>query len=259
MNKDAIVILSDPGFYPSKAVELASRLASGFGKEVCFLFRAGNDHDRHAAEDKAAGWLKTSMATGFLTTGESSSSLTATIEQAEASFLIIELSPVSRYHRIQNVLNMCRQLRIPYIVMTEKTNRVSLDNVLIPVGFLPEEKEKGIFASKLARFCRTTVTILQAHDFGSRTENNTGSIRLLFDKLDLAFDLRQGRRDSFGIQKEAVERASAGDAGMVVITASREYGPDDILFGPPERRMIAAARVPLMLLNPRADLYVLCD
>jgi len=34
---------------------------------------------------------------------------------------------------------------------------------------------------------------------------------------------------------------------------------DDILFGPPERKAIQRALVPVMLVNPREDLFSLCD
>ena len=41
--------------------------------------------------------------------------------------------------------------------------------------------------------------------------------------------------------------------------ASREYGLDDWLFGPPEQYVICHSPVPVMLVNPRADLFSLCD
>ena len=46
---------------------------------------------------------------------------------------------------------------------------------------------------------------------------------------------------------------------LLVLTTSREYGLDDILFGPPERHAIQRSQVPVMLINPRADLFSLCD
>jgi nucleotide-binding universal stress UspA family protein len=47
--------------------------------------------------------------------------------------------------------------------------------------------------------------------------------------------------------------------GLILLTASREYGLDDWLFGPPEQYVIRHSQVPVMLINPRADLFSLCD
>jgi hypothetical protein len=259
MNKDVIVILADPAFYPEKGVRMAGLLADGFAKERCFLFinqMMTRPQSEIALPDD---WIARSSISDNITIGDGYSELPDALEKIEASFLIIELSSRSRYHKIQDLLNRCRPLRIPYMFINEQTERVSLRNLLIPVSFLPEEKEKGIFASKLARFCHAKVTVMQAKDFGSRAAANVGAISTLFDKFSLTFELLKGEKDSFGIQKEAVLYASTGLADTVIITASREYGLDDLLFGPPERKMIASARVSIMFLNPRGDLYVLCD
>jgi len=32
-----------------------------------------------------------------------------------------------------------------------------------------------------------------------------------------------------------------------------------LIFGPPERKAIARSQVPVMLVNPREDLFSLCD
>nr|MBP7369599.1 universal stress protein [Paludibacteraceae bacterium] len=65
--------------------------------------------------------------------------------------------------------------------------------------------------------------------------------------------------DSFKIDKEAIEKAVEMGAGLVIISASRDYGLDDILFGPKELHLIRKSPVPLLLVNPRSDLYALCD
>ena len=36
-------------------------------------------------------------------------------------------------------------------------------------------------------------------------------------------------------------------------------GLDDIIFGPKERKIIKNIDIPTMLINPRGDLYALCD
>lgn len=260
MKKDTILILSEPDYFPKKAVQMAALLAKGFEKEVCFIAFAQNEEGKKQIADTHEAWNKTlSFSASSFISMSYDNQLSITAEQLEASFLIIELSPTSRYRKPQPLLNILRTCRIPYIFVNERTIEIKLNKVMIPVGFLVEEKEKGIFASKMVRSCGSEVVVLQAKDYGSRAARSVEQIETLFAKLSITCSVKKAAKDSFGVQAEAVKRASNGEADFVIITASREYGLDDIIFGPPERKMIATSRVPLMVLNPRPDLYVLCD
>jgi len=61
------------------------------------------------------------------------------------------------------------------------------------------------------------------------------------------------------ISKEATDRQKDFLSDMIMLTASRDYGLDDLIFGPPERHVITRSNVPVMLTNPRGDLFDLCD
>jgi len=256
---DYIVILSDINHFPQKALQLASLLAEGFRKEICFLSFAADESEQQLTEERHRQWIDESAHAVISMIRPARMMLHEALTSMEAAFLIIEPASGSVYNKIQPILNNCKPLRIPYFFVNQQTTSISLDSVLVPVGFLTEEKEKGIFASKLARFCDSAITLLQAKDYGSRAERSVQQIQTLFEKLNVTCTIEQARKDSFRVQSEASSRACNGDAGMIVITASREYGLDDVLFGPPERKIIQNATVPVMVLNPRPDLYVLCD
>jgi nucleotide-binding universal stress UspA family protein len=81
----------------------------------------------------------------------------------------------------------------------------------------------------------------------------------LFNKFDLNVQVEKAKGDSFKVDKEAVNKAIELKAGLIIITASRDYGLDDILFGPREQHLIRKSSIPLLIVNPRADLYALCD
>jgi nucleotide-binding universal stress UspA family protein len=258
--KDCITILADYRFFPYKAFQLASLLAKGFDKSICFLSFVTDTTEEKAAKSAHKLWSEQQNTTtrSQVTIGNHDK-LSQVINELEASFLLIEFLENSRYVKVQAVLNMCRTIRIPYVFINEHVEKISLKRVIIPVGFLTEENEKGIFASKLARFCSSAITLLQAKDYGSRAARSIGQIKTLFEKLSIDCTVLQARKDSFKVQQEAAVSASKGNADLVIITASREYGLDDILFGPDERKIIASSQVPVMVLNPRSDLYVLCD
>lgn len=257
---DYITIYSDSNHLPQKAIQLAKILSEGFQKEICFLSYAANTTEELQFGERHQLWMQEGgfTAQSFIRTA-GVSTLHESLTEIEAAFLIFELSSKNSSKEIQYHLNNCKPLRIPYFFVKPEIAPVKFNKVLVPVGFLTEEKEKGIFASKLARFCNSSITLLKAKDYGSKAERSVNQIQSLFEKLDVQCEIKQAHKDSFKVQHEASLRASNGDADLIIITASREYGLDDIFFGPPERKIIKTAGIPVMVLNPRPDLYVLCD
>ncbi len=257
--KGSIVILCDVRYFPTQAFRLALEVANSFDKPLCLLSLASNAKDVIDIEPIHLQWKRqneqpflTHCALGSL------SSLSTVLSEMEAVMLIMSLTQKVHSYRIMPLLRACRDLRIPYVFTKEEISPSSLKRWLVPVSFLPEEKEKGVIASSFARFHGSSVDLLLANDYGTRAASNLDAIQSLFSKFSVSYQIVKGVKDSFSIQQEAVKRASRGEADGVILTASREYGLDDLIFGPPERKMIATSRVPLLFLNPRSDLYVLC-
>ena len=169
-----------------------------------------------------------------------------------------------RARRVQHLLDLARELRIPYLFLTPAMHYpdVTLTNVLAPVTMLEEEVHKAELLSHLARYTDCAITLLTAHDYGSRARTNTGKIRTFLDTrqadLGKVFNIEEhtAKTDSMSLYKELY---GIRTFDFIVWTASRDYGLDDLIFGPAERKLILHAAMPVALLNPRGDLYSLCD
>ena len=167
---------------------------------------------------------------------------------------------------IQQVLNECRELRTPYVVITPSMREVTaLRRIIVPVSRLEEETYKAEICTYLARKTGAHIILLQAHDYGSRARQNVGKmvthIQAVIAKTgtDISYEVVEAKKDSSRVNREAAERQRDFVADLILLTASREYGLDDLLFGPQERHVIQRALVPVMLVNPRDDLFSLCD
>lgn len=185
-------------------------------------------------------------------------SISSICEELEASFLVMQvqnghISSVRRY------LNACRDLRIPYLFFKNSFSEMNLDRVILPVGFLEEELEKAQFAAAFGRFCGSEIRMLVANDAGTKAARNAEKMQHLFDKFDFRYTIRKAAKDSFKLEFESAAVAEQEDAGIVIISASRDYGLDDLIFGPKEYSVIKKSRIPVLLVNPRGDLYALCD
>jgi nucleotide-binding universal stress UspA family protein len=180
---------------------------------------------------------------------------------------------------IQRQLNACREERRPYVFITNTMNIKPLRRLLVPVSMLEEETYKAEISTYIARKTGAHIILLQANDYGSKARQNVNRIvthiehineRILNSAAEsdtgdaskehlISYEIAQARKDSFSLIREASERQRDFQHDLLILTASRDYGLDDILFGPPERKAIQHAIVPVMLVNPREDLFSLCD
>ncbi len=179
----------------------------------------------------------------------------STMENSDASLVLIELNDKNS---IQQYLNLCKRLRIPYMFVQPDTP-FDLTKVSLPVTFLIEDKEKIPFASAFGRFFESEIIIYKPKDYGDKAQETINQAKTLFDTFSLKYTIHQAKKGSYDVEREAIDNATSDNAGLVVVSASREYGLDDIIFGSKEKRILKVAKVPVMLINPRADLYVLCD
>lgn len=176
---------------------------------------------------------------------------------------------------IQRHLNECREERRPYVFITSTMTVKPLRRLLVPVSMLEEETYKAEICTYLARKTGAHIILLQANDYGSHARQNVNRIvthiKAINDKLStlpskegtsvgpISYEVVIAKKDSFKLMREAAERQRDFRHDLLVLTASRDYGLDDILFGPQELHAIRHAMVPVMLINPREDLFTLCD
>ena len=183
---------------------------------------------------------------------------------------------------IQRVLDASREERRPYLVIkndelrikndspadTENHSKFKIQNskltsILVPVSMLEEEVYKAEICTYLARKTGAHLILSRARDYGSKAKQNTQRIITHIETIvertgeKISYEEQVAKRDSFSFHKDF--HSTEWKYDLLLLTASREYGLDDWLFGPPELYAIRHSQVPVMLVNPRADLFSLCD
>ena len=179
-------------------------------------------------------------------------------DELDVSFLLMQLID-SKSKSIRVSLDACRNLRIPYVLFKDSFSIMDFTKVILPIGFLEEELEKAQFASAFGRFCNSEIMMLLANDYGSKAATNAAKMQTLFDKFQLKYSLVKATKDSYKVEQEAVQMAEKENGGLIIVSASRDYGLDDIIFGPKEYHVVKKSSVPILMVNPRGDLYALCD
>ena len=183
----------------------------------------------------------------------------------------VECCDGTRRH-IQSVLDSCREERRPYVIIKNECSaqqsccsevQKELSRILVPISMLEEEVYKAEICTYLARKTGAHLILLRARDYGSKAKQNTQRIITHIQTIvertgeEISYEEQVAKRDSFSFHKDFHNGEWKHD--LLLLTASREYGLDDWLFGPPELYAIRHSQVPVMLVNPRADLFSLCD
>lgn len=179
------------------------------------------------------------------------------------------------WRAIRRALLSCREERRPYLIATTNPVNGAPNEVygepteglaiLVPVSRLEEEVYKAEICTYLARKTGARILLLVANDYGTRARANAERIVTRITRVMEAtgermdYQLLQARRDSDHLMREAADRATELGACLLLLTASRDYGLDDVLFGPRELWAIRQSSVPTLLVNPRNDLFSLCD
>jgi nucleotide-binding universal stress UspA family protein len=241
-------------------LQSASLLSTQLKKTLSVFCFVENDEFIAERETELTEFLKIQKLpdTPITVRNSKTNTITSVCEELDASFLFIQL-PDSQSKIIRSFLNDCRELRIPYLFYKDSFGGLILNKVVVPIGFLEEEIEKAQFASAFGRFCNSKIIMLLAKDYGSKAATTAEKMKLLFDKFKLDYSLEKATKDSFKVDAESIQVAEKEQAGMIIISASRDYGLDDILFGPKEFHVIRKSPIPVLLVNPRGDLYALCD
>lgn len=178
------------------------------------------------------------------------------VDDTDAALIMLA---IDRNTKIQPYLNALRQVRVPYIFLKNDCKEFDPKHILLPVTNLMEEREKGPYASSFARHFSSVVHFVKPHDYGSMAQTNIDVISHLFESLGVEYDMRNAKKDSSKVELETLKFSDEQHRELLIITASRDYGLDDLIFGPKERKIIQRATMPVMLINPRGDLYPLCD
>ena len=139
-----------------------------------------------------------------------------------------------------------------------------ISNAALTMTHRHEGKEKLVWASYLARFLGSRITIasLNYKDAGLRQKlnNNLRFTDKIFKPLNISYQLStlNSRLSTLNSADMEAIRQLAPDLLIARTSDPRERDLIDLLLPSLERKLLATG-TPIIFLNPRDDLYILCD
>ncbi len=161
-------------------------------------------------------------------------------------------------------------LTVQYRDCEEKPKNANADNlfrnVALRIDYDRQSKEKLIWASYFARFNASRLHVIHENHRDSRLrtkfENNMLFLENFFGGLGVKHETETMPSASNFPDRQAVRQAVASGYDLLICTTTdtRERDPLDWFIGTQESRVVRNKEcLPVLFINPRDDIYVLCD
>ncbi|WP_423128376.1 hypothetical protein [Gaoshiqia sp. Z1-71] len=244
------------------------RIAEIFRKELCLfhpLGKGGKTEKMDAQRALAAiiRKLQTDLPNLVISSLTLKGNLQQTIDRIAEQYDGIML--VLTGEKIKTKLPALQQSQIPFLfVKGSDRDFLQYNKVMLPVDFRKVMKDTSLWASYFGRFNQSSIEVMVAKDknneYGAMTKKNKRFIEELLFKLHLDVRFRTAQKGSFGLPFEALDRCREDDCRLIIIPSSRHISLIDLMVGLPEKKIIQkAGNMPVLCINPKRDMYILCD
>ena len=265
-SEQKIVAICDFSERMSEVIVHAVRMADILRKELCLIAVWKNEAQKIQIQEKL-----------ILTTRNLKSNLL----NMQISWLLIQKSLyfnmqrlVDNYNAVLVVLHQTdinwalkafQRSSIAFLFVNGNTPEfLSYKNVLVPVDYRKASKETSLWASYFGRFNRSQVQLIYAHESNKEDAGRLFRNLEFFKKFLSSLNVRHyeiaGKTSSWGICNETLDMANECNGDVMIFSGSSSISLIDLLIGLPEKKLILkAGNLPVLMINPRKDICVLCD
>lgn len=183
-------------------------------------------------------------------------------EEHNTAMLVIGIDKTAKegLFSVKKALKFIRQSRFPVMTVTETVEDTTrYKNILLTLDIERQNKEKALWAGYFSRFYGSVIHILypeyKDEGLAKLVRDNVDFVEKLYENLEISYDKYPVPSQSY---LDAYALTDTHESGALVIMMTRYYTLGDILTGPRERKIIGQTGLPVLCINQRDDLYVLC-
>ena len=263
------MVLCDFSKSMNAAIVHGVRIASIFKKELCLFHPLGKTTEKadKLAVQKSLSSIIRKLKDDLPSIPVSSLTLKGTLTQSidrvadQYDGILLVLSA----EKIKSKLAALQQSQIPFLfVKGNQPENLRYKDLILPVDFRKVMKDTSLWASYFGRFNQSAVTVLSAteknKDNANRIKKNQKFIEKLLYKLQLNVQFKSTPKGSFSLPFEALAQCGRDGHDLLIIPASKNISLIDLLIGLPEKKIVKkSGETPVLCINPKRDMYILCD
>ncbi|MCF8357999.1 MAG: hypothetical protein K9H26_04520 [Prolixibacteraceae bacterium] len=163
----------------------------------------------------------------------------------------------------RNLLKAFYQSGFPfYFSQPKPTGENHFKKIVIPVDFRNSTKDALLWGSYFGRFNHSEIEISYANDKDveakKKVDNNIAFLKKFYSQFFFNFWIRKSNTNSWKIHKTIA--LNSPDYDLLIFTGSLNVSLIDRITGPFEKRIInRCSPIPVLLINPQKEMYVLCN
>lgn len=253
------------------AMQHASELAKLFNKTICLLHvvetgllesaKSKDQKEEEALAKLKQAAEKNQQASGIETTfvtrrGNIFDTIGSIADELNAALVVMGTHGVIGMQHVvgSKALRVITNANRPFVVVQKKAMLShGYKNIILPIDFSRETKQKLVWAVELAKVFKSFLHILADHEsdeYAARAvNNNIAYAENYLRERGCAFEVSKAPKGDF--TKETIAFAKSKEADLIIIMTNQEKEFSHYIIGPYEQNVIANPEaIPVMTLNP---------
>jgi nucleotide-binding universal stress UspA family protein len=148
----------------------------------------------------------------------------------------------------------------PFVVVQDAPRTQKIENIVFPVDYTKENKQKLKQAKLLAKYYDINFTLVVAKDisnahFARKTKTNLNYVKAFFKQNNIRYEVKaiEGTENS---SEAALRYAAEHLPDLIMILTTKNLNIQDYMLGAEEQKIIAnPQKIPVMVINPRKVIY----
>ena len=147
---------------------------------------------------------------------------------------------------------------VPFVVVQAPPQNKPIENIVFPINFKTEDKEKLAWANYLSKLYKTKIRICKPDVTDSllkrKITQNLVFSRKYLDERGINYDITTVEGTE-SLSEATIKFAKKIETDLILIVTTKEPTLQDFILGADEQKIIANKdKIPVMCVNPRADL-----
>lgn len=189
------------------------------------------------------------------------STITEVIEETDATFAVMGTHGMKGMQKVTGswALKVITGSAAPFIVVQEPPKERDINDIVVPINFKTENKEKLIWMNLVNSLLPSKFHLVYIE------EQDRFAKKKVIGNIKVAVEYMESKGISYEINKlgskgnlseKTIDFAKVIDAAMIIITTTKNINTLDYVIGASEQRLIAnEAKIPVMTINPRESKF----
>lgn len=178
-------------------------------------------------------------------------------QSIEAFVVIMKTQPPTGKEKLlqSRSIRLMMGSKVPFIVVQEEPKRIAIRDIVFPIDFRRENKEKLLWISILSKYYTSKIHLFKPKGNDYRVRNNVDFAKRFLEGKNFSYEIISGEH-KLSDAEETIEFAHKVNAQLIIIMLNKNITWLNSIFGLSEQKFISNKyKIPVMVLNPKAELH----